>query len=229
MNNDLFNSGSTEQQLPKYIIVEGPIGVGKTALVKRMAEVFQYQTLLEQAGENPFLEKFYENPRHHALSTQLFFLFQRAKQLEQLHQHDLFEPLHIADFMIEKDRLFAEILLSTEEFKLYDMVYRNLAIEAPRPDLVIYLQAPPHVLLQRIQQRGIRTEQSINADYLEQINEAYSRFFHYYDDAPLLIINAEQIDAIHDDRTFDRLIDYILGIGSGRHYFNPSFYAEGLL
>ncbi|HEY9034409.1 MAG TPA: deoxynucleoside kinase [Pseudomonadales bacterium] len=229
MNNDLFQPGSSQPQLPRYIVVEGPIGVGKTALVKRMAEAFHYQSLLEQADSNPFLEKFYENRQQNALATQLFFLFQRARLLEDLHQQDLFEPLRIADFMIEKDRLFAELLLADEEFKLYDMVYQRLAIEAPRPDLVIYLQAPPHILLQRIQQRGLRAEQSINVDYLEQITEAYSRFFHFYDDAPLLIINAEQMDMIDDERIFRSLTDYMLGIRSGRHYFNPSFYSEALL
>ena len=229
VNTNLSNSDSSNTKLPGYIVVEGPIGVGKTTLVKRLAEDFGYQTMLEQPDENPFLEKFYENPRQQALSTQLFFLFQRAQQLDLLNQQDLFEPLRIADFMIEKDRLFAEVLLNEDEFKLYDMVYQQLAIKAPRPDLVIYLQAPSHVLLQRIQQRGIRAEQSINANYLGKINEAYSRFFYYYDDSPLLIINAEQIDTIQDNMTFRRLIDYIMGIQSGRHYFNPSSFTEALL
>ena len=225
MNDNLIQLQQSDH-LPKFIAIEGPIGVGKTSLAKRMAEVFNYQTLLEKADENPFLEKFYQNQQQNALSTQLFFLFQRAQQLNDLHQNDLFEPLYIADFMIEKDRLFAENILNSDEYKLYEMVYEQLAIEAPKPDLVIYLQAPAHTLLQRVQQRGVRSEQHINAHYLERLNEAYSRFFLYYDDAPLLIINAAQIDLINDDEAFNNLINYMLTIQNGRHYFNPSFFTE---
>lgn len=221
--NLLLQLQSSTKTLPKFITIEGPIGVGKTTLAKRMAEVFNYQTLLENSDENPFLDDFYKNRQHNALATQLFFLFQRARQLENLNQSDLFEPVHIADFMIEKDRMFAEILLSKDEFDLYSKVFDKLSIEAPKPDLVIYLQAPAHTLLQRVQQRGMRSEQYINAEYLEQINEAYSRFFHFYDEAPLLIINAEQIDIVNNDQAFNSLISYMLSIQNGRHYFNPSF------
>jgi deoxyadenosine/deoxycytidine kinase len=221
--NLLLQLQSSTRTLPKFITIEGPIGVGKTTLAKRMADVFNYQTLLENADENPFLDDFYKNRQANALATQLHFLFQRAKQLEYLSSSDLFEPVHIADFMIEKDRMFAETLLSPDEYKLYSTVFDNLRLDIPRPDLVIYLQASTHTLLQRVQQRGIRSEQYINAEYLEQINQAYSRFFHFYDDAPLLIINAEQIDIVNDDQAFNSLIGYILGIQNGRHYFNPSF------
>lgn len=214
---------SSTKALPKFITIEGPIGVGKTTLAKRMADVFNYQTLLENADANPFLDNFYKNRQSNALATQLHFLFHRAEQLEYLSQYDLFEPLHIADFMIEKDRLFAETLLEPEEYNLYNKVFSSLHIPTPKPDLVIYLQASTHTLLQRLQQRGIRSEQYINAEYLEKINEAYSRFFLFYDDAPLLIINAEQIDIVNDDNAFNSLINYILSIQNGRHYFNPSF------
>ncbi len=224
-----MNIDRSDQSLPKYIVVEGPIGVGKTRLVNHLANLFNYQTLLEQPEKNPFLEKFYDNQQQNALATQLFFLFERARQLEQLHQLDLFEPMHIADFMIEKDRLFAETLLNQDEFKLYDTIYQKLAIDAPKPDLVIYLQAPTHVLIQHIQQRAVPMEQNLHANYLETINQAYSRFFHFYDDAPLLIINAEQINEIYKEHNFKQLINYMLNIHSGRHYFNPSLASETLL
>src|SRR5690554_5018774 len=136
--------------MPRYIAVEGPIGVGKTSLAKRLAESFNYDIMLEKPEENPFLERFYNNPRQHALATQLFFLFQRAQQLQAIKQDDLFEPVRIADFLIDKDVLFAQLNLDPDEFLLYQNVYEHLTIDAPAPDLVIYLQAPTQVLLQRI-------------------------------------------------------------------------------
>lgn len=209
-------------EIPRFIVIEGPIGVGKTTLAKRLANRFNYDTLLEKAEENPFLSKFYKNRDQHALSTQLFFLFQRAQQLEELWQNDLFEPLRVADFLIEKDHLFAKTILTPEEYQLYQMVYEKLAIEAPKPDLVIYLQAPVDTLLSRIHHRGIKEERHINHQYLERLNEAYSEFFLYYDDAPLLIVNASQIDLVDNDRDFEQLADYMLTIKRGRHFFNPS-------
>ena len=135
--------------VPRYIAVEGPIGVGKTSLAKRLAQTFNYEILLEGAEENPFLERFYHNPRQHALATQLFFLFQRARQLQELRQDDMFTPVRVADFLIEKDRLFARQNLDADEYQLYEDVYRHLTLDAPRPDLVIYLQAPVEVLITR--------------------------------------------------------------------------------
>ncbi|NRB37547.1 MAG: deoxynucleoside kinase [Pseudomonadales bacterium] len=214
--------------LPKFIAIEGPIGVGKTSLAKRMANAFHYESLLENADDNPFLADFYQDQSQNALATQLFFLFQRAQQLKKLHQDDLFNSLYIADFMIEKDGLFAKSTLNPEEFKLYDQVYQQLNIDAPKPDLVLYLQASPQTLIQRINSRGVKAEQTIHADYLTLINEAYSNFFHYYDDAPLLIINAEQVDLINDEQAFVSLVKYMLTIKNGRHYFNPTFFSETL-
>lgn len=229
MNTFPLNLDLSDQTPPQYIVVEGPIGVGKTTLTKHLTNLFNYHALLEGAETNPFLDKFYENQQQNALATQLHFLFQRAKQLEQLHQQDLFEPAYIADFMIEKDQLFAQAILDEDEYKLYNNVYQQLDIQPPTPDLVIYLQAPTHVLAQHIQQRGLQAEQNIHTSYLELINQAYSQFFHYYDDAPLLIINASQIEVIYEEHNFRQLINYILSIQSGRHYFNPSISRETLL
>ena len=209
---------------PRFIAIEGAIGVGKTTLAKQLAETFNYQMLLENAEENPFLERFYQNQKNAALATQLFFLFQRSQQIEDLRQGDIFEPVRVSDFLIDKDRLFARINLDEDEFQLYDKVYRQLTIDAPRPDLVIYLQASVDVLLSRIQNRGIRYEQVISRDYLEGINEAYTEFFLYYDEAPLLIVNAEELDVVNRHRDYAQLVDYLLDIRSGRHYFNPTFF-----
>lgn len=211
-------------ELPKLIAIEGPIGVGKTSLATRMADAFHYNSLLEKTDNNPFLTRFYESPEQNALATQLSFLFQRAQQLSDLHQHDLFDSGYVADFMIEKDTLFAKNVLNDDEFSLYQQVYQQLNINPPKPDIVLYLQASPQTLIQRINHRGITSEQHINADYLTRINEAYSQFFHYYDDAPLLIINAEQVDLINNEQAFISLIKYMLTIKNGRHYFNPTFF-----
>jgi deoxyadenosine/deoxycytidine kinase len=208
---------------PQFVAVEGPIGVGKTTLAKRLAESFNYKILLEQAAQNPFLERFYRNTRQSALATQLFFLFQRAQQLQDWRQGDLFEPARVTDFLMAKDRLFARINLDADEYALYDKVYQQLTLDAPIPDLVIYLQASTDVLMQRIRQRGVGYEQSIESTYLEKINAAYSEFFLYYDDAPLLIVNAAQIDFANSDRDFALLLEQVSSARHGRHYFNPTF------
>ncbi len=209
---------------PLFIAVEGAIGVGKTTLAKQLADTFNYQTLLEKAEENPFLERFYQNQKNAALATQLFFLFQRSQQIQDLRQGDIFEPVQVSDFLIEKDRLFAKLNLDEDEFLLYDKVYQQLTIDAPKPDLVIYLQASVDVLLSRIESRGIEFEQRISRQYLEHINEAYSEFFLYYDDAPLLIVNADELDIVTRQRDYEQLVDYLLNIRNGRHYFNPTFF-----
>tara|TARA_B100000686_G_scaffold49760_1_gene53318 strand:- start:1510 stop:2184 length:675 start_codon:yes stop_codon:yes gene_type:complete len=212
----------SDKKLPRYIAVEGPIGVGKTSLTKRLARTFNYELLLEKSDENPFLNRFYKNPRQHALSTQLFFLFQRAQQIEDLRQDDLFTPVRVADFLIEKDQLFAQQNLDTDEYKLYQKVYHHLTINIPSPDLVIYLQAPTNTLLERIQKRGIKAEQLIKLSYLENLNHAYTEFFHYYDKSPLLIINSAGIDLVHNDNDYQTLVDCILSNPGGINYFNPS-------
>jgi deoxyadenosine/deoxycytidine kinase len=212
------------RKLPQYIAIEGPIGVGKTTLAKRIAQTFQYQTILENPGENPFLEQFYQDMRRHALATQLSFLFQRTQTIQDLRQGDIFSPRHVADFMLQKDPLFARLTLNSEEYELYNKVYDQMTLDIPTPDLVIYLQAPTDVLLRRIHKRGISAENKISANYLKELNQIYSEFFLYYEDSPLLIVNASDIDLATSDADYHNLVNYFLDIRSGRHYFNPTFF-----
>jgi deoxyadenosine/deoxycytidine kinase len=208
----------TEQ---RYIVIEGPIGVGKTSFARRLADSLEGDLLLEEDEANPFLERFYRDPRGAALPTQLFFLFQRVRQVERLHQPDIFNTTRVADFMYEKDRLFAEINLDRHELSLYERVCESLEFEPPLPDLVVYLQAPVDTLLFRIARRGLDYEQRINRRYLERLTEGYARFFHDYDSAPLLIVNAATIDPVHNEDHFGMLRDEICRVRSGRHFFNP--------
>lgn len=205
-----------------FIVVEGPIGVGKTTLAKRLAESFGSDVLLEGVEENPFLERFYQDPRSAAFQTQLFFLFQRARQLQELRQTDMFRPVRVADFIMEKDRLFAQMTLDEEEYKLYEQVYEHVTLDAPRPDLVIYLQAPVDVLIKRVNKRGRHYEKHIDADYLERIVASYTRFFYDYSHSPLLIVNATEIDLVSNESDYQLLLDQIKRTRSGRHYFNPA-------
>jgi deoxyguanosine kinase len=206
---------------PGYIVVEGPIGVGKTSLARRLAESFGSDLVLEGSDENPFLERFYEDPRAGALPAQLFFLFQRARQMEAMRQADMFQPVRVADFMMEKDRLFAELTLDAEEMKLYRQVYEHVTVDAPVPDLVIYLQAPEDILLKRIARRGIRYEQRIDVQYLRRLSEAYARLFLDYEAAPLLIVNATHINLVDNDEDYAALLEQISLTRKGRQYFNP--------
>jgi len=205
----------------RYIAIEGPIGVGKTSLARRLADSLDGELLLEEPEANPFLERFYRDPRGASLPAQLFFLFQRAQQIEQLRQSDIFAETRISDFLMDKDRLFAEINLDQAELALYDKVAESLDFEPPVPDLVVYLQAPVDTLLFRIARRGIDFEQRIGRRYLERLAEAYARYFHGFDSAPLLIVNAAIIDPVHNDDHFGLLLEQIGRIRSGRHFFNP--------
>ena len=207
---------------PRYIVVEGPIGVGKTSLAERLAESFHGELLLEHVEENPFLERFYRSGRTSALPAQLFFLFQRARQMEELRQSDLFTSVRIADFHIGKDRLFAEVNLDREELALYGQISDKLEIEAPQADLVIYLQAPVDALLRRIARRGIPHERLIDREYLERVTSAYARYFHHFDESPLLIVNAASIDPVNNDADYEQLYDQVRRTTSGRHFFNPA-------
>lgn len=210
------------QKWPAFVVVEGPIGVGKTTLARKLSRSFESNLLLEGSDDNPFLERFYENPKAAALPTQLHFLLQRARQLREMKQEDMFSPVRVADFLIEKDRLFAELTLDADELDLYEQVYSGLTLDVPKPDLVVYLQAPVEVLLKRIQKRGFSHEQMIEAAYLQRLCDAYIRFFYQYSEAPLLIVNAADIDFANNEKDYQLLLERILANRSGRHYFNPS-------
>ena len=210
------------QSPPRYIAVEGPIGVGKTSLSRRLAESFNYELLLENSEENPFLDRFYKEPKQHALSTQLFFLLQRAQQLQELRQEDMFQPLRIADWLIDKDCLFAKENLDSDEYALYVNVFKHLTVDAPIPNLVIYLQAPTEILIDRIQKRGIPAEQFIEREYIENLSAAYTEFFHYYTKSPLLIINTSEINLVSDDEDYQHLVEYIASNPTGTNFLNPS-------
>jgi deoxyguanosine kinase len=205
----------------KFIAVEGPIGVGKTSLARRLCTSLAAQGIFEEAAQNPFLERFYRNPRAGALPAQLYFLLQRAQQLASLQQADLFTAVRVADYLMEKDRLFARVTLDDAEYALYEQLYSKLDIKSPKPDLVVYLQAPVDVLLERIARRGVDYEQHIDRHYLERLNQAYARFFHEFATAPLLIVNAASIDPIANQRDYEELLTAIRRMSRGRLYFNP--------
>jgi len=207
---------------PRYIVVEGPIGVGKTSLAKRLAESLSADLVLEQVYENPFLERFYEDRRSAALPAQLFFLFARARQMEALRQSDLFAQVRVADYLFSKDQLFAELILDADELGLYRQIVDKLDVNPPVPNLVIYLQANVDALMQRIVRRGIAAERAIDRLYLESLTDAYARFFHSYNDGPLLIVNASSIDPVGNDADYEQLFRQIESTTGGRHFFNPA-------
>jgi len=204
----------------KYVVVEGPIGVGKTTLVKKLAENFHAQTLLELPQENPFLEKFYRDAARYALPTQMFFLFQRMNQLRDLAQADLFDTRIVSDFLLDKDPIFARLTLGDDEFNLYRQLYEHLRPQAPIPDLVIYLQAQPETLIERVKKRGVAMEAGISEMYLHRLCESYSRFFYHYDAAPLLIVNTEHLNPIERAEDFDLLLARIRNMRGRREFFN---------
>jgi len=206
---------------PEYIVVEGPIGVGKTTLARRLSESLDISLLLERADENPFLPRFYQDPRAAALPTQLHFLFQRARQMEMLRQSDLFHSAHVTDFLVQKDELFARATLNSDELDLYYQVYNRLALDAPAPDLVIYLQAPVEVLLRRIQARGVAHERRIEEAYLKRIADAYIEFFYHYHASSLLIVNTAELNLAEGTSNYELLLERVRANSPGRHFLNP--------
>ena len=204
----------------QFIVVEGPIGVGKTSLAKKLSESLSGTLILEDIDNNPFLDRFYKGGRG-ALPAQLHCLFQRAKQLEILRQSDLFSSIYVADFHLEKDKLFASVNLDSSEMELYEKVYENMDIENVVPDLVIYLQANPSILLERIARRNVPSEKFIDRNYLENITESFARHYHSYDDGPLLIVNTASIDPLNNEIEYKQLLEQIKITRGGRHFFNP--------
>ena len=204
-----------------HIVIEGPLGVGKTSLARMLAENMNGQTLLENPEENPFLKKFYKNRNLYGFQTQIFFLLQRYQQITEISQIGLFNKVIISDYLFDKDRIFAKTNLDDDEFWLYDQLFQLLRRRIMSPDLVIFLQAKTEILIQRIKSRNREYEKSINYEYLDGINQAFNEFFFHYSDSPLLIINASDIDFVHVPEDFNDLVKQIRKIKSGTQYYNP--------
>jgi len=221
-----FTDFTQYKKVPRFIAVEGPIGVGKTTLTNLLAESFGYDTFLEKPSENPFLADFYENPSQAALGAQLFFLFQRVKQIQEIKQDDIFTPTRVSDFLLDKDQLFAKATLNDQELKLYQQIYDYLSLDLPTPDLVIYLQADTKTLHNRVIHRGIQMEKKVSFEYLDLLNESYKKFFFEYERSPVLIVNSEHLDLESNEDDFnlllDKMLEYFNNPEGTKMYFNPS-------
>jgi len=204
-----------------HIVIEGPLGVGKTSLARKLSERLDAETLLEDVEENPFLVEFYRNPKKYGFQTQIFFLLRRYQHALEAGQIGLFNRLLITDYLFDKDRIFARTNLDEREFWLYDQIYRHLRSRVPPPDLVIFLQAQTPVLMERIRKRGRKFERGVSMKYLEEINRSFNDFFFHYTEAPLLVVNATEIDFVHVPEDFEDLVDRILDMKSGTQYYVP--------
>src|SRR3954469_13252177 len=205
----------------RYIVVEGPIGVGKTTLTRALSKRFGARSVFEQVEENPFLAGFYQDRNKHAFQTQLFFLLSRFKQQQELFQQDLFSRVTISDYLFAKDRIFASITLDPNELALYERIYENLGPRVMKPDLVIYLQGRLEVLLARIKKRGRDFERKFDADYLAEVSRTYNDFFHRYDETPLLVIDTSDIDFVESEADCTELLRALHSIKPGTQYCQP--------
>ena len=204
-----------------YIVIEGPLGVGKTSFALMLAEKMNGQTLIEDVEENPFLDNFYKNPKRYGFQTQIFFLLRRYNQLLENTQIGLFKRIIISDYLFDKDRVFAKANLDDNEFWLYEQLFQLLKKRIAPPDLVVFLQATTQVLMERIKKRGREYEKAISFKYLEKINQAFNDFFFHYNDSPLLVVNASNIDFVHVPEDFEDLVNRIQSTQSGTNYYNP--------
>ena len=211
----------TEPKTPRYIAIEGPIGVGKSSLAKILAQKYASRLVKEEVAGNPFLERFYENPRKYAFQTQLFFLLSRYRQQRELAQGDLFEGGLVCDYILAKDKIFALINLEDDEISLYESIYKLLVSTLPKPDLVIYLQARPEVLLSRVRKRGIAYERNISLDYLRTLSDAYNEYFFHYNETPLLVVNTSEIDFVESPRDLEHLVREVKSVKRGTQHYIP--------
>lgn len=205
----------------RYIVIEGPIGVGKTSLAKLLAKAFNARCILEKAEDNPFLAHFYEDPKKYAFPAQIFFLLNRFQQQKEIAQLDLFNQITLCDYLFDKDRIFASINLDDHEIALYEEVFRLLNGQISSPDLVIFLQAKPDILIHRIKSRNISYEKNVNLEYLKTLIEAYNYYFFHYDQTPLLVVDTSEIDFVNRKEDFDQLLREIKQMKKGTSYFIP--------
>jgi len=205
----------------KYIVVEGPIGVGKSSLAKILANEFQARTIFERVEDNPFLPKFYKSREIYAFQNQTFFLLNRYQQQMELAQQDLFNQNTVSDYLFAKDQIFASLTLSAEELNLYQQIYALLNTRVPKPDLVVYLQARPEVLYKRVKKRDKKYERSVTFEYLSEVSQAYNQFFFHYDETPLLVVNTSGIDFVSSSKDLADLIKEINTMGSGTQHYIP--------
>ncbi len=211
----------TDPKIPRYLAIEGPIGVGKSSLAKILAQKYGSRLVKEEVEANPFLERFYENPRKYAFQTQLFFLLSRYRQQRELAQGDLFETGVVCDYILAKDKIFALINLEDDEVSLYESIYKLLVSTLPKPDLVIYLQARPEVLLSRVRKRGIAYERNISLDYLRTLSDAYNEYFFHYNETPLLVVGTSEIDFVESTRDLEHLVREVKSVKRGTQHYIP--------
>ena len=211
----------TEQKIPRYIAIEGPIGVGKSSLAKLLSQKFDSRLVREEVANNPFMERFYENPKKYAFQTQLFFLLSRYRQQREMAQGDLFLEGVICDYIMAKDKIFALINLEDDEVMLYESIYKLLVPTLAKPDLVIYLQARSEVLLSRVRKRGVNYERNISMDYLKTLSDAYNEYFFHYNETPLLIVNTSEIDFVESSRDLEHLIKEVKSVKRGVQHYIP--------